>query len=57
MTLEFKSESDELEYLRYAVGHLISGQGRETASDSASLDYGWDLLEEYYEEVLKPSYE
>ena len=52
---EFKNDAEELEFLKYAVGHLISGEGRETASASASLDHGWDLLSEYYTERIHPN--
>jgi hypothetical protein len=51
--LKFQSEREELDFLRHAVGHLIGGQGRLTAGESMSLDLGWDLLEEYYEENLR----
>lgn len=49
----------ELDFLRNAVSHLVGGYlgGGTGANDAASLELGWDLLIEYYEDWYYPQME
>ena len=50
--IKFGSEHEELQYLRYAIGHFFSGQSEpKTYSALASREYGYELLEEYYDYI------
>ena len=52
MAINFENDQEELEFLRGVVSRLYFGQGRETPNASYDLDYAWDLIEEYGEEIL-----
>ena len=49
----------ELDFLRHAVAHLVGGHlgGGTHANDGDSVDLGWDLLIEYYQDWMVPQWE